>query len=153
MRNVKINKIQFVLCILINIVILCVFKYVFNYDIFDIQKNKYSTNIVYLLWSMFGIYIVIFLKNYLLNMKENLICKLGKRTIYMYFAQGISSSILYNIVNLFNYKWYIKLPIMFIINLIMSIIIMMLIEITIESVIKLPLYIKRLKGIRNEENI
>jgi len=42
---------------------------------------------------------------------------------------------------------------MFIINLIMSIIIMMLIEITIESVIKLPLYIKRLKGIRNEENI
>lgn len=155
LRNYRVTIIKFILSILINIIFLIIGKYVFDYDIFDIQTSKQNTSIIYLVWSMFGIYIVMFLKNYITNMKENIIVKLGQNSIYLYFAQGISSSLLYCISPQINLNWYIKLPIMFAINLIMALLIMFILKYSIEYIINIPQYIlklKQMKGNYNEEN-
>lgn len=152
LKDYKMNNLQFAIIIAVNIIALLIFKYLLGYDILDIQANKQNTNMIYLLWSMFGITLVIFLKRYMLNMRENMICQLGKRTIYLYFAQGISSSLLYFILPYVQLKWPIKLTILFLINLVIAILIMWILEITIENAINLPKYALKWKGIKNAEN-
>ena len=50
------------------------------------------------------------------------ICHIGKNAIFYYFGQGISSSIIYVIVNRINVdEWFFKWLIMLIINIIITI--------------------------------
>ena len=87
---------------------------------------------------MFGIYIVVFLKKYVTKIKKsNLIVKLGQNAIYLFFAQAIGSSLLYFISPYIDLIWYLKLPLMFVINLVMSIPIMVILNLIIENIVKL----------------
>lgn len=147
LKDYKISNKNFLLLLVINAIALIAMQYIFKFNILDIQSNKYNTNLVYLLWSMFGIYVILFLKQYWVSFKSNnVIVKLGQDSIYLYFAQGISSSLLYFISPYINMNWYIKLPIMFIINLIMAITVMIVLKFLIELIINIPNYVYKLKN-------
>lgn len=156
LKDCKIGIKKFFMLTIANIICLVIMKFLFKFDIMNIQTNKYNTNLVYLLWSMFGIYIIVFLKQYLINFKkDNIFVKLGQNSIYLYFAQGISSSLLYFISGYIKINWYFKLPCMFIINLIMAVTIMIILKFIIELIMNIPRYlyrIKELRGKRYEKN-
>ena len=106
-------------------------------NIFDMQGNKFPPNFVFLIWSSFGVVIVLFLKKYFINCKENILSKIGQNSIYVYFAQGIGASILYFISPYITMEWYYKFIIMFAINLVLTGIITVILRLIIEPIAKI----------------
>lgn len=110
-------------------------------DIFDLQSNKFPPNFVFLIWSLFGVVIVLYLKNFFWNCKDNIISKIGKYSIYIYLAQSVSKSILAIILPIVTSNIIIAWPIMmiiaFIVNLIMSGIFTVLLKVITEPIVKI----------------
>ena len=96
---------------------------VFEVDVFQVQKLKFPPHITYMLLGMIAILISLYIKGIAKINPQNHIVKIGKHAIFYYFGQGISSSILFKIRNMFKYHWSIKFIILLIINLILAIII------------------------------
>lgn len=97
-------------------------------DILNLQLYKFPPHFIYFLWSLFGVLIILYLKNYDYYFKKNIFSFFGQNAIYAFFAQGVSSSILFKIVNHIQLEWYFKLPICFIINFIMAFILIFAIK-------------------------
>ena len=91
---------------------------------------------MFLIWSSFGVVIVLLLKKYFINCKENILSKIGQNSIYVYFAQGIGASILYFISPYITMEWYYKFIIMFAINLVLTGIITVILRLIIEPIAK-----------------
>lgn len=130
--NIKETVIYIVLAVL-GLIIINVFT---ERNIFNIQGNKFPPNFIYLLWSLFGVIIVLYLKKFFINCKENFISKIGQNSIYVYFAQAIGASILWFISPAINLEWYYKIIIMFIINLILTGVITVILKLIIEPITK-----------------
>ena len=68
-------------------------------DIFyKINKNKFPPKVPYIIWALFSLTTLFVLYNRLKITKENFITYIGKNAIFFYFAQGISSSLVYFLV-------------------------------------------------------
>lgn len=138
----KDSNLSFKLFLGLNIMNILLLITLYNFEqiqIFEMQKNKFPPSIIYLIWSLFGIYAIIFFKKYFKNLShKNPLVKLGQNAIYIFFAQGISSSLLYYIHPKISLIWYLKFPLMFIINLILAILIMFVLKFIIELILKLP---------------
>lgn len=121
-KNYKITSLKWLSIILILILILIqAFVHIFNVDIMVIQKLKFPPHIIYLLISMIAIVISLYIKDKIEIHRNNFIAKIGKNAIFYYFAQGISSSLLYFIVNKFNCQWYFKFLVFILFNIILAI--------------------------------
>ena len=111
---------QFLVIELILNLIIYILFHVNGFTTANIQSLKSSMNYLYVLLSLNSIFIIIFLKDRI-NFDRKLfkpINYIGKNAFYMYFAQGISSSILYFIEpNILINNLALKIIIMFIINL------------------------------------
>lgn len=114
--NKKINIKKFLLCFFITalLFILLVKTDYYSFDL--LQKYKFDFNIVYFLYSLFSIIIVWFI-NSNMEIPHNIICVVGSNAILFYFCQGISSSIIGVICSKVICAWYLRLFIMFVINL------------------------------------
>ena len=97
----------------------------YSADIFYlINKQKFPPKIPYIVWSFLSLSIVFILYNRLVLTKENLLSFIGKNAIFFYFAQGISSSLVYLIIPIFkeNLHWSILMILIFSINVLLAII-------------------------------
>ena len=127
--NYRINLKRTVLYEFFLVAITCILFYIFRYNVGDIQTIKFSFSIVYLPFSMISIILFWYLKDRLKIKDKNPINYIGKNAIWFYFAQGISSSLIYYAYDyLKNYHYLIIFLIMLILNIIMSLIIAILLE-------------------------
>ncbi len=116
-KDIKINLKQ-LLFYLILVFFLILFLTISNYD-FDMQAVKFPPAPLYLIISMVSVMISLYLKNY--KFRLHLIELVGSNAMYSYLMQGFSSSFIIYISIYIKYDWVIKLPIMFLINLILVI--------------------------------
>jgi hypothetical protein len=95
-------------------------------DIFyKINKNKFPPKIPYIIWALFSLVTLFVLYNRLKITKENFITHIGKNAIFFYFAQGISSSLVYFLVVPLkeNMPWWLLMVFIYGINIILAFII------------------------------
>ncbi|MAC96199.1 MAG: hypothetical protein CMC96_11935 [Flavobacteriales bacterium] len=88
---------------------------------FNLQNYKFPPKIEYVVASIISI--SLFLITARLIKKEYKINYIGKNALSFYLAQGIGSSLLFQLSPLLQIEWYYKLPIMFLFNLVSSTII------------------------------
>lgn len=83
---------------LVAVSLVLLFSY-FGAEVFyKINKQKFPPKLPYIVWSLFSLVTVFVLYNHLKITKDNFINYIGKNAIFYYFAQGMSSSIVYFLV-------------------------------------------------------
>ncbi len=110
------------------VAILATIKFVFLLPIFNIQDAKFPPNLVYLLWSSLFIMVVLYFKQFNLFKKKHVLVIIGQNAIWFFFAQGISSSLLYYLRDFIDIHWLPKLIILYIINVTFAIIITIILK-------------------------
>lgn len=92
---------------------------------YKMNKQKFPPKIPYIIWSLFSIATLFVLYNRLKITKPNFINYIGKNAIFYYFAQGISSSLIYFLVAPLkdSMNWVLLLILIFIINIALAIVI------------------------------
>lgn len=93
--------------------------------LFQMNKAKFPPKLLYAFWSAFSLITLFALYNRLKISKSNFITYIGKNAIFYYFAQGISSSIVYFLVVPLHtsVSWWILMIIIYLINVALAIII------------------------------
>lgn len=91
--------------------------------IMKMNKAKFPPKLLYIFWSSFSILTLFAFYNRLKISKESLITFIGKNAIFFYFAQGISSSLVYFLVVPLkeNMPWYILMVIIYAVNVALAI--------------------------------
>ena len=134
-KDIKIKKFGvFLLLGIAVLAILGIIKYVFLLPIFNLQDHKFPPNVVYLLWSSLSILAVLYFKQFNWFKAKSALVKLGQNAIWLFLAQGISSSILYYLVDTFNMHWLPKLAILFAINVVLAIIIAIALKLSFRGI-------------------
>ncbi|TWP30314.1 acyltransferase [Apibacter muscae] len=120
-KNFKITYLYFTIALVSSYFIIF---YILGIDIYLDNIDKFPPNIIYLLYSLFSLTAILYLKDKIVIHKSNFLIYIGKNAIYYYFAQGISASIIFLFVYLLRniLDWATLLPMMFITNLILAII-------------------------------
>lgn len=87
------------------------------------NKAKFPPKLLYIFWSSFSLITLFALYNRLKISKENFITYIGKNAIFFYFAQGISSSLVYFIVTTLkdSMNWVVLMILIYIINVILAV--------------------------------
>jgi hypothetical protein len=98
------------------------FWYYGNEIFYKINKNKFPPQIPYIIWAQFSLVTLFVLYNRLKITKENIITYIGKNAIFFYFAQGISSSLVYFLVVPLkeNMPWWLLMMMIYIMNIILA---------------------------------
>lgn len=114
--------------VLYSIVALALMWMFWNYgnDIFyKINRNKFPPKIPYIIWALFSLVTLFVFYNRLKITKESFVTHIGKNAIFFYFAQGISSSLIYFlVVSLKEYMpWWVLMILIYVINMILAFII------------------------------
>lgn len=83
------------------------------------NKAKFPPKLLYAFWSAFSLVTLFVLYNRLKINKENLLTYIGKNAIFFYFAQGISSSLIYFVVVPLkeNMPWWLLMILIYILNI------------------------------------
>lgn len=89
-------------------------------NIWNVQHLKFPPHILYLMLSMIVVVITMYYKNKFIPSEKNIFVWVGKNAIWYYFAQGVSSSLLFFVVNSFECVWLIKYFICIIINILLT---------------------------------
>ncbi len=106
-------------------------------DVTLLQQHKFPPNFIFLLWSLFGVYIVLYLKKYFNYCKKNVLSLIGQYSIYVYFAQMIGDSVLSWIMEYINTEWYYKMLILFGINIIITAVVTVILKVILDPIGKL----------------
>lgn len=118
--NYKINLKTFIFFEIL-MAILFLFTTIFCHYGFDIQLAKSNCNMSYLVYSMFSIIVLIYLKDKVVIKKNSFLTFIGKNALLFYFCQGIGSSAIYLLLDFtVRFPLIIRIPIMFIINFIIT---------------------------------
>lgn len=123
MRGKKIpSKMIPVLYSLVAAALIWMFWYYGNEIFYKINKNKFPPKIPYIIWSLFSLTTLFVLYNRLKITKESFVTHIGKNAIFFYFAQGISSSLVYFIVVALqeNMPWWLMMIIIYVLNVILA---------------------------------
>ncbi len=127
--NYKINIRKTIIYELTTIIITCLLFSIYSFKIADLQVIKGSVLIPYLPFSLLSVILFWYLKDKLKIKEKNPINYIGRNALWFYFAQGISSSLLYYVYgHINNHHYLIVFTIMLTLNLAMSIIIAILLE-------------------------
>ncbi|WP_411897717.1 acyltransferase family protein [Elizabethkingia occulta] len=100
--------------------------YIYGPDIYyKINKHKFPPQVPYIVWSLLSLITVFVLYNRLKITKDTFINNIGRNAIFFYFAQGISSSLVYFIVVPLkgNIHWAVLMVLIYVINVILAILI------------------------------
>lgn len=102
--------------------LLWMFWYYGNDIFYKINKNKFPPKIPYIIWTLFSLVTLFVFYNRLKITKENFITFIGKNAIFFYFAQGISSSLVYFLVVPLVEKmpWWTLMILIYLINIILA---------------------------------
>ena len=95
--NYKISLKQMIKYQIINLILLLIVLYAYKYNINDFQTVKFPPSFPYIFVSAPSIILYWYLKDHLSIKKNNKINYIGINAIDFYFAQGISSSLIYYI--------------------------------------------------------
>ena len=89
------------------------------------NKAKFPPKLLYIFWSSLSLITLFVLYNRLKITKESFITYIGKNAIFFYFAQGMSSSLVYFLVVPLKDKmsWWILMIIIYLINIGLAVII------------------------------
>lgn len=89
---------------------------------YKMNKNKFPPKIPYVIWISFSVVSLFVFYNRLKISKKSLVTHIGENAIFFYFAQGISSSLVYFLVVPLKemMPWWVLLIIIFSINLVFS---------------------------------
>ena len=116
----------------------------------DLQTIKFSFSVVYLPFSLISIILFWYLKDKLKIKDKNPIVYIGKNAIWFYFAQGISSSLLYYIYPyISNHRDIVVFPIMLIINIALATIMAIILEKSYNIIDKIEKNDKILKVVKS----
>lgn len=123
MKGKKIpGKIVPILYATVAALLLWMFWYYGNDIFYKINKNKFPPKIPYIIWTLFSLVTLFVFYNRLKITKENFITFIGKNAIFFYFAQGISSSLVYFLVVPLVEKmpWWTLMILIYLINVILA---------------------------------
>ena len=111
---------------------------IFFYLLFDfgkelflkMNKAKFPPKLLYIFWSGFSLITLFSLYNRLKISKENILTYVGRNAIFFYFAQGMSSSLMYFIVAPLKDQltWPILMVLIYILNIITAFAIALLLQ-------------------------
>ena len=97
----------------------------FNDKPFNLQGIKFDPRFYYFIASLLSISLVMYFSKFIKN--RNFITKVGENALVFYLAQGISSTLIKELVEVIDLNWVIKLIIIFTINMMGTILIASLI--------------------------
>lgn len=122
LKDVYVQKLRIVAAIAVaNTVALAGVAVASGLDIFNIQELKFPPTFVYLLWSLYGILLVVALKKRFETMPATFVSYLGANAIFLFFGQGIASSLIYYYMDAIALPyWWLKLAVILSINIIMT---------------------------------
>jgi hypothetical protein len=108
----------------------------------NVQKSKFPPHAFYFLWSIPSLFAVAVCKSRMTFAKAQWLIHIGKNSLSYYFAQGIAASLLYLFVRYgVNYlHWTILLPLMFMINLLLSVAIAEIYRICERTIRRIPVF-------------
>lgn len=94
------------------------------------NKFKFPPKLLYIFWSGFSLITLFVLYNRLKITKPNFITSIGTNAIFYYFAQGMSSSLVYFIVIPLkdSITWYVLMILIYVINILLAIIIVQFLQ-------------------------
>ena len=92
-----------------------------NVEFTNLQSLKFPPHIVYMMLSFLSIIIALFCKGRINISEKNQIVWVGRNAIWFYFCQGISSTLIYNLVEVLQYEWYLKLTICIVVNILLTV--------------------------------
>ena len=89
------------------------------------NKSKFPPKLLYIFWSSFSLLTLFVLYNRIKITKPNFITYIGQNAIFFYFAQGMSSSLIYFLVVLLKdqFSWYILMIFIYIFNILLAVVI------------------------------
>lgn len=126
MRNKKIPaKLVPVLYLLVAAALAWMFWF-YGTDIFyKLNKQKFPPRIPYIIWTLFSLVTLFTLYNRLTITKTNFLTYVGQNAIFFYFAQGISSSLVYFLVVYLkdDISWWFLVLIVYPVNILLAILI------------------------------
>lgn len=107
---------------LVAVALVWMFWFYGNEIFYKINRNKFPPKIPYIIWTCFSLVTLFTLYNRLKISSENFVTYIGKNAIFFYFAQGISSSLVYFlVVPLKEYlSWWILMILIYLINVILG---------------------------------
>ena len=89
-------------------------------DITCLQNLKFPPHIVYFLLSLLSVTFAVFFKDRFSPSHQNWFVIIGKNAIWFYYAQGISSSLIFYLTNRLSCFWGIKLMICALVNILLT---------------------------------
>ncbi|MGE4514983.1 MAG: acyltransferase family protein [Chryseobacterium sp.] len=107
---------------LVAVALVWMFWFYGNEIFYKINRNKFPPKIPYIIWTFFSLVTLFALYNRLKISSENFVTYIGKNAIFFYFAQGITSSLVYFlVVPLKEYlSWWILMILIYLINVILA---------------------------------
>ncbi|AZI33442.1 acyltransferase family protein [Kaistella carnis] len=89
------------------------------------NKAKFPPKLLYIFWSSFSLLTLFVLYNRIKIEKNNFLKYIGKNAIFYYFAQGMSSSLVYFLVVPLkeNLHWAVLLVVIFVVNILLAVVI------------------------------
>ena len=90
---------------------------------YKMNKQKFPPKLPYIIWTLFSLTTLFVLYNRLKISKNNFITYIGNNAIFFYFAQGMSSSIIYFVVVALKdqMNWVLLMVLMYILNVILAV--------------------------------
>lgn len=104
---------------------LVVLFWYFGAEVFyKINKQKFPPKIPYITWSLLSLVTIFVLYNRLKITKDNFINYIGKNAIFYYFAQGMSSSVVYFLVAAWkeNVNTWVLMVLIYLLNVLIAIV-------------------------------
>jgi len=123
MKNKKIPaKIIPVLYGLVAAALLWMFWYYGSEIFYKINRNKFPPKIPYIIWALFSLVTLFLFYNRLKISSESFVTHIGRNAIFFYFAQGISSSLVYFLVVPLkeNMPWWVLMIVIYLINIVLA---------------------------------
>ena len=134
MKDKEISIFQLLALFLATILGIVAIAQITQMNVLEIESHKFLPDFIFMLWSLFGVYIVVYLKKYFKDCKRNVLSIIGENSLYIFLAQGVGSSVLYWISEYIVMEWYYKIWIMFGINLIVTAIVTILIKLLLDFI-------------------
>lgn len=115
---------------LVALALFWMFWYYGNEIFFKINKQKFPPKIPYIIWTLFSLTTLFVLYNRLKITRESFITFIGKNAIFFYFAQGISSSLIYFLVvpGKEILPWWLLMILMYFSNIALALVIALLLK-------------------------
>ncbi|EKB60876.1 acyltransferase family protein [Bergeyella zoohelcum] len=92
---------------------------------YHLNKNKFPPKLPYIIWISFSVILLFSLYNRWKIKNQSIFTFIGNNAIFFYFSQGISSTMIYFLVDALkeNMHWSVLLPIAFLTNVLLAILI------------------------------